>query len=104
MARSSAQCQPARSMITRAWAPGAMAWLSSSSISCMAAVDRGEDQGDAGVALWANGAEQVGGFMPEIAPATRPLPLLEPAAAGSAGLAHPGLVEEPDLEPLGVGL
>ena len=50
------------------------------------------------VALGADGAEQVDGLVAEVAPATRPDALLEPAPAGAAGLADAGLVEEPDLE------
>jgi hypothetical protein len=54
--------------------------------------------------LLADGAEEIGGLVAEIAPAARPLPLREPPSAGSAGLADPGLVEKPDLDPLGLGL
>jgi hypothetical protein len=67
-------------------------------------LDGGQDQRHAGVALGADGAEQIDGLVAEIAPAAGAMALLVPATAGPAGLADAGLVEEPDLEPLGLGL
>jgi hypothetical protein len=67
-------------------------------------LDRGQDERDAEVALRTDCTEEIGRLMPKVAPAARPLPLLEPASAGPAGLADPGLVEKPDLEPLSLGL
>jgi hypothetical protein len=67
-------------------------------------LDSGQDQRDTEVALRADRTEEIGSLMPEIAAAAWPLPLLEPAAAAPAGLADPGLVEKPDLEPIGLGL
>src|SRR5262245_22702314 len=64
----------------------------------------GENQGDAVVALGADGAEQIDRLMPEIAAAARADAFLEPAAAGAAGLANSGLVEEPELELLSLGM
>ena len=57
-----------------------------------------QDQRDAGVAHRADGAEQVDRFVAEIAPAARPHPLGEPAAADPTGLADPAFIQEPDLE------
>ena len=56
------------------------------------------------VALGADGAEQIDGLMPQIAAAARALALLIPASAGAAGLANSGLVQKPNLEPLGLGM
>jgi hypothetical protein len=56
------------------------------------------------VALGADGAEQVEGVVPEVAPAAWAAALLEPAAAGAAGLPDPGLIQEPELEPVGLGM
>ena len=42
--------------------------------------------------------------MAEIAHAPRPHALLVPPAADPTGLADPGFVQEPDLEPLGLGV
>ena len=64
----------------------------------------GQNQGHAVVALGADGAEQVEGVVPEVAPAAWADAFLEPAAAGAAGLADPGLIQEPELEPLGLGM
>ena len=66
--------------------------------------DVGEDQRDTGVALGADGTEQIGRLVAEVTPATGSMALLEPATADAAGLADPGLVQEPDLETLGVGM
>jgi hypothetical protein len=66
--------------------------------------DRGQSQGDAGVARRTDGAEQIDRLMAQVAHAARAHALLEPASADPAGLADPGLVEEPDLEPLGFGV
>ena len=57
-----------------------------------------QDQRDARVADRADGAEQVHQFVAEVAPATRPHPLGEPAAADPTGLADPAFIQEPDLE------
>ena len=64
----------------------------------------GQNQGHAVVALGADRAEEVDGLVPQVAPAARADALLEPAAAGAAGLADPGLVQEPDLEVTGLGM
>jgi hypothetical protein len=40
----------------------------------------------------------------QVAHAARPQALLVPSAADAAGLADPGLVLEPDLEALGLGM
>lgn len=66
--------------------------------------DRGQHQGDAGVALRTDRAEQVDRLVAQVARAARAYAALEPAAADAAGLADAGLVEEPDLEPLGLGV
>ena len=66
--------------------------------------DRGQHQGDAGVARRTDRAEQVDRLVAQVAHAARAHALLEPAPADAAGLADPGLVEEPDLEPLGLGV
>ena len=57
-----------------------------------------QDQRDARVADRADGAEQVHRFVAEVAPAARPHPLGEPAAADPTGLADPAFIQEPDLE------
>ena len=66
--------------------------------------DRGEDERDAGIALRTDGAEQIDRLMAQVAHAARAHAALEPASADAAGLADPGLVEKPDLEPLGLGV
>ena len=66
--------------------------------------DRGQDQGAAGVARRADRAEQVDRLVAQVAYAARAHAAFEPAAADAAGLADPGLVLEPDLEPFGVGM
>ena len=66
--------------------------------------DRRQDERDAGIARRADGAEQVGGLVAEVAHPARPHALLVPPAAHPAGLADPGFVQEPDLEPLGLGV
>ena len=63
----------------------------------------GENQGHAVIALGADGAEQIDGVVAQVAPATWADTALEPAAAGAAGLADPGLIQEPDLEPWASG-
>ena len=52
-------------------------------------VDLGQDQGDAGVALRADGAEQVDGLVTEVAATPRADALLIPAPTQSAGLTDP---------------
>jgi hypothetical protein len=63
-----------------------------------------QNQGDAVVALGADGAEQISGLVAQVAAAARADAFLVPAPAGAAGLANSGLVQEPDLEPLGLGM
>ena len=65
--------------------------------------DVGEDQRDTGVALGADGTEQIGRLVAEVTPATGSMALLEPATTGPAGLANAGLVEEPDLDLFALG-
>jgi hypothetical protein len=66
--------------------------------------DCGQDQGDAGMRLGTDRAEQIGRLGAEVAYAARTQAGLVPAATGPAGLADPGLVQEPNLEPLGLGM
>jgi hypothetical protein len=65
---------------------------------------RGQDQCDPGIALGTDGAEPIGRLVAQVAHAARAHALLEPAAAEAAGRADPGLVQEPDLEPPGLGM
>ena len=65
---------------------------------------RGQDQGDAGIARRTDRAEQPDRLMAQVAHAAGAHAPLEPASADAAGLADPGLVLEPDLEPLGLGM
>jgi hypothetical protein len=64
---------------------------------------RRQDQGDAGIPLGTDRPEQVNRLVAQVAHAARAQAALVPAATDPAGLADPGLVEEPDLEPLGPG-
>ena len=91
--------------MTRPWAPAVdgLAQLVEHELHG-GGLDSGQDQGDAGVALRADRAEQIDGLVAQVAAAAGPLPLLEPSSAGPPGLADSGLVEEPDLEPLGLGM
>ena len=66
--------------------------------------DRGQDESDARVAFGTDRPEQVDRLVAEIAHAPRPHALLVPPAADPPGLADPGFVQEPDLEPLGLGV
>ena len=66
--------------------------------------DRGQDQGNAGVARGTDRAEQIRRLMAQVAHPARAHALLVPAAADAAGLADPRLVQEPDLEALGLGV
>jgi len=66
--------------------------------------DRGQDQRDPGIALRTDGTEQGSGVVAEIAHATRADAAFEPAPTDAAGLADPGFVQEPDLEPIGLGM
>jgi transposase len=50
--------------------------------------DVGENQRNTGVALGADGTEQIGRLVAEVTPATGPMALLEPATTGPAGLAN----------------
>jgi hypothetical protein len=64
--------------------------------------DRGQDQGNPGVARGTDGAEQIDGLMAQIAHAARADPTFEPAAADAAGLADPvGAPGRPPRSPLG---
>ena len=65
---------------------------------------RGQDQGDASVPLGAHRAEQVDRLVAQVADAARAHALLESAPTDTAGLADPRLVQEPDLEALGLGV
>ena len=56
------------------------------------------------VAVRTDGAEQIDGIVAQVASAARADALLEPAAAGAADLADPGLVQEPDLEATDLGM
>jgi len=91
-------------MSTTAWASGDTAWLSSSSIARMAAaLYRGQDQGDAGVALRADGAEQVDRLVAGRARRADACP--SGTTVGRCDRSgRPGLVEKPDLEPFGLGM
>jgi hypothetical protein len=66
--------------------------------------DRRQDERDPGVAGRADGTEQVGRLVAEVAHTPRPHALLVPLPTHPAGLADPGFVQEPDLEPLGLGV
>jgi hypothetical protein len=61
-------------------------------------------QGHPRVALWADRAEKVDRLVAQVAHAARAHAALEPASADAAGLADPGLVLEPDLEALSLGM
>ena len=78
-----------------------------------------QDQGDAGIGRrsgattggrpWepadrADRAEQADRLVAQVAHPARAQALLVPPSAEATGLADPGFVEEPDLEPLGFGM
>ena len=63
-----------------------------------------QHQGGAGVARGADRAEDVGRAIALVLHHPRPHAALEPAADHAALLAYAGLVLEPDLDPLGLGL
>jgi hypothetical protein len=56
------------------------------------------------VAFRADRAEQIDRLLAQVAPASGTQGALEPPATAPAGLTAPGLVEEPDLEPLRRGM
>ena len=66
--------------------------------------DGGQDQAEGGVAFRANGAEQVDGGVALVLDAGRTGAFLVPAPAVAAGLADSGLVLQPDLDALGLGM
>src|SRR5918994_502441 len=100
-----AMCQPARSINTTAWASGChrRAELVEPRRH-RGSTDTGQDQGDPGVTLRADGAEPIDRPVAQIAHAARAHAALEPAPAQAPGLADPRLVLEPDLEPLSLGM
>ena len=65
---------------------------------------RGQHERDPGIALRTDRAEQIDRLVAQVAHAARAQAALVPAPADPAGLADPGLVQEPDLEPLGLGV
>ena len=70
----------------------------------MAGADHRQDQGNPYVALGADGPEQIDRLVAEVAHPAGPHPPLEPPPTDPTGLADPGFVEDPDLEPLGLGV
>jgi hypothetical protein len=56
------------------------------------------------VAIRADRTEEVDGRMAQIAPAARADALLKPTPAGAAGLPDSCLIQEPDLEVMGLGM
>lgn len=66
--------------------------------------DDRQDQAEGGVALGADGAEQVDGGMTLILDTGRAGAALEPFPAVAPGLADSGLVLQPDLDPFGLGM
>src|SRR5215213_3126910 len=107
--RSSLTCQPAPSRTSAAWVPAGTARASSARKTSMAAVETpdrgpgqalGQDQRDALAALGTDRAEQVGGGEALLAHTARADPLLVPDVGDAALLADPGLVHEPQLDPL----
>jgi hypothetical protein len=66
--------------------------------------DDRHDQAEGGIALRADGAEEVDGGMALVFNAGGAAAFLEPSAAIPAGLADPGLVLQPDLDALGLGM
>ena len=63
-----------------------------------------QDQAKGGVALGADGAEEVDGGMALVFDAGRAGATLEPTPAIPAGLADPGFILQPDLDALGFGM
>jgi hypothetical protein len=102
-ARSLATCQPARSKKydrMGGWRHG-LAELVEHHLHG-AGADRRQDQGNASIPLGTDRAEQIGRLVAEVAHTARAQALLVPAPPDPAGLADPGLVQEPDLEPIGL--
>ena len=66
--------------------------------------DLGQDQGHAGVACRADGTEQVGRREAVLVQPARPGAFLVPDVGDAALLADPGLIHEPELDPLGLGM
>jgi hypothetical protein len=66
--------------------------------------DDRQDQAEGGVALRADGAEQVDGGVALVFDSRGAGAALEPSSAVAAGLADPGLVLQPDFDALGLGM
>lgn len=66
--------------------------------------DDRQHQPEGGVAFGTDGAEQVDGGMALVLDTGRPGAALEPLPTVAPGLADPGLVLQPDLDPLGLGM
>ena len=66
--------------------------------------DAGQHERDPGIAHRTDRAEQIDRLVAQVAHAARAQALLVPASADPAGLADPRFVQEPDLEPLGLGM
>ena len=66
--------------------------------------DDRQDQAEGGIALGADGAEEIDRGVALVFDPSWSRTLLKPAPAVAAGLADPGLVLQPDLDALGFGM